>query len=276
MNRISPTAHFTGYSWIKMGFSDPVLSTPEGAFLYYALAPFDVVTDIFSSVSLRRFLYARHALIDHLCREYIQNGYTQVIEVAAGLSGRSIRFTKEFPDLNWIELDLPGMSSAKHEKLSNLGLLHSRLHCVAADALNIDHVFSALENVWDTKRRTIIITEGLINYLTKDQLTVLWENFAKIAARLPETRYLSDLHPRENNSDSILIQLGRSVLGAFVRGKVNFHFSTEQECETELKRHKFEGGWLHPADFSSITGVHPNQSSPVRIINAIFSKGENN
>ena len=88
MNRISPTAHFTGYSWIKMGFSDPMLSTPEGAFLYYALAPFDVVTDIFSSVSLRRFLYARHALIDHLCREYIQNGN----EILMSIISRSLNF----------------------------------------------------------------------------------------------------------------------------------------------------------------------------------------
>jgi hypothetical protein len=37
--RISPTAHYTGYTWLANGLSDPAFATPSGQFLYRALAP---------------------------------------------------------------------------------------------------------------------------------------------------------------------------------------------------------------------------------------------
>jgi hypothetical protein len=37
--RISPTAHYTGYTWLANGLSDPAFATPSGRFLYRASRP---------------------------------------------------------------------------------------------------------------------------------------------------------------------------------------------------------------------------------------------
>ena len=53
------------------------------------------------------FLLHRHMVIDHLLDQAIASGYTQVIELASGLSGRGYAFCGRYGALRYIETDLP-------------------------------------------------------------------------------------------------------------------------------------------------------------------------
>ncbi len=86
---ISPTAHYTGYVWARNGLSPPALATLEGRLLFESLRPSMVVSDVFGGGTLESYLLARHLAIDALLERAIdERGVTQVVEVAAGMSGR--------------------------------------------------------------------------------------------------------------------------------------------------------------------------------------------
>src|SRR3954454_2071955 len=85
--RISPTAHYTGYVWARNGLSHSELATTEGRLLFETVRPSMIVTRALGGPTLEEYLLARHrAIDDRLTRAIEEGGATQVIEVACGLS----------------------------------------------------------------------------------------------------------------------------------------------------------------------------------------------
>ena len=121
--RISPTAHYTGYTWLQHGLSHPAFATPTGRFLYRALTPANNAMAAAGQGTLDGFLLARHHLIDALLERAIAAGQvSQVIEVACGLSPRGYRFARRHGDkITYIEADLPAMAAKKRELLMRAG-----------------------------------------------------------------------------------------------------------------------------------------------------------
>src|SRR5690606_13456988 len=135
---ISPTAHYTGYTWFHHGLSHPALVTPEGRMLYAMSRPFDVGARLIGAPTLSPFLLARHRIIDHLLEQAIAEGRVgQIIEVAAGLSPRGWRFKQRHGErLRYIEADLPDMALRKRTLLQDAGLLKPGHEVVSLDALS--------------------------------------------------------------------------------------------------------------------------------------------
>src|SRR5688572_20826622 len=94
-DRISPTAHYTSFVWFAHGLSYPELATPEGRVLYHAIRPVMAVARAVGQPTLEGLLLARHRVIDRILGDAIEAGRIgQVIEIAAGLSGRGRRFVE--------------------------------------------------------------------------------------------------------------------------------------------------------------------------------------
>lgn len=95
-SRISPTAHYTGYVWVRNTLSPPALRTPQGAVLFTALQPAMRVASRFTGgLTLEQMLLQRHQIIDRVLDDAIARGrVTQVLEIAGGMSGRGLRFTR--------------------------------------------------------------------------------------------------------------------------------------------------------------------------------------
>src|SRR5687768_12863247 len=112
-SRISPTAHYTSYVWFRHGMSHPALATPLGARLHMALRPMNLVYGRVSKrPNLDMMLLARHRVIDKLLeKEIVEGRVGQVIEIAAGLSARGLRFARRFPQIRYLEADLPAMAA---------------------------------------------------------------------------------------------------------------------------------------------------------------------
>jgi len=134
---ISSTAHYTGYIWGRNGLSHPELATREGRVLFEALRPAMTLSAILGGPTLESYLLARHRAIDALLARAIdEDGVTQVIELACGLSPRGWRFASRYgPELTYIEADLPGMAGRKRRALARMGSLSERHRVEILDAL---------------------------------------------------------------------------------------------------------------------------------------------
>src|SRR4051794_17218076 len=111
---ISPTAHYTGETWVRNGLSHPRLATWQGRVLHGSLALPNAASRVLGGPSLEGLLLARHRIVDALLEELIDGGVSQVIEAACGMSPRGWRFSERYGErLAYVEADLPAMARRK-------------------------------------------------------------------------------------------------------------------------------------------------------------------
>jgi O-methyltransferase involved in polyketide biosynthesis len=253
--RISPTAHYTGYVWARNGLSHPELATWEGRVLFETLRPTMLMSRFLGGPTLESYLLARHrALDDRLTQAIGERGATQVIEVAAGLSPRGWRFTNRYGDrLTYVEADLPDMAIRKREALERMGSL-SQLHRVEElDALRDSGPGSlaSLAATLDPAQPLVIITEGLLSYFETEPMLGMWRRLAEVLSGFPSGYYLSDLH-LSGDARAPHIRAFRALLSAFVRGPVQLHFANVDEAKAVLKEAGFSRADVLPADTSLV------------------------
>jgi methyltransferase (TIGR00027 family) len=113
-------------------------------------------------------LIGRTAVFDEIIMERIRQGADLVVNLAAGLDARPWRLPLP-PSLRWVDVDLPGILEYKTETLRG-----SRPVCdyeaVPAD-LTVAGVRGALlERLGEGARDALIVSEGLLLYLTEEQV----------------------------------------------------------------------------------------------------------
>ena len=112
---------------------------------------------------------ARYKSITQLIRK---SGASQVLELASGYSLRGLDLTRA-GSLCYVETDLRDVVATKLDLLEELRQRHdiapTPLHVVmAADALDIEQLRSAA-SVFDRCRPLMVLCEGLIGYLTREE-----------------------------------------------------------------------------------------------------------
>jgi O-methyltransferase involved in polyketide biosynthesis len=247
---VSPTAHYTGETWVRNGLSHPQLATWQGRFLHGALALPNAVSRTLGGPSLEGLLLARHRIIDALLEELIGGGVSQVIEAACGMSPRGWRFSERYGDrLTYVEADLPAMAQRKRGALAQMGSLGDR-HRVADLDVFRDGGPGSLESLVETMDPAAglaIITEGLLTYFDDATVEALWARLAKALRPFSKGAYLADLRfarPDRGVSERAF----DVVLGAFVRGKVHAYRGDENSAEAALREAGFRQAQLHPGD----------------------------
>jgi O-methyltransferase involved in polyketide biosynthesis len=264
---ISPTAYYTSAVWARHGLSHPTLSTAWGRLMYRSAQPAMAVTEALGGTRLEDFLLTRHLLIDSLLDKAIERGeVSQVIEVAAGLSGRGWRFAERYGErLTYIETDLPAMAERKRAALERAGSLGPGHRVLELDALRDDgkESLTALAAELDPSRGLAIVTEGLLTYLDRDSILGLWRRAAESLRRFPHGLMLSDLHLGGENA-GLATAIGALVLSAFVRGRVEMHFDDEADAVAALTRAGFAAAALHRGSEAS----YRRGTDSVRVIEA--------
>lgn len=273
--RISPTAHYTGYTWLAHGLSHPALATSTGRALYRALAPANRALAALGRPNLDGMLLARHRLIDALLDAAITRGEIgQVIEVACGLSPRGHRFAARHGHrLTYVEADLPAMAARKRQALARAGTggRHHRVVEIDATADAGPRSLAAIVATLDPDRGTAIVTEGLVNYFPPDAVAGMWARFARALARFPRGRYLSDLHLGGTNPGMARAFAG--LLGVFVRGRVHFHFGDPTDAARGLADAGFTTARiLAPAEHEVLTG--PVDRPSARYVHVVDARVE--
>ncbi len=247
---VSPTAHYTGETWVRNGLSHPELETTEGRVFFETLRPTMALSRALGRPTLEGLLLARHRIIDRVLADAVAAGtVAQVVEVACGMSPRGWRFASRHPDLVYVEADLPAMAARKRAALGRMDSLSDRHRVADLDVLrdggpgSLDELVAEL----DPGAGTAILTEGLLTYLSDEQVDSVWRRFAVALRRFPEGLYLSDLRLAGAERDRVE-RIFNAGLGAFVRGRVHSHFAEEEEAATALVDAGFDTAELHRGD----------------------------
>jgi O-methyltransferase involved in polyketide biosynthesis len=254
---ISPTAHYTGYVWARNGLSPPEFQTLEGRFLFESLRPIMTAGSILGRGSLEQYLLARHRAIDLLLERAIEeHGVSQVLELAAGLSARGWRFTTRYPQIRYIEGDLPDMVVRKRRSLQRVDGRSDQHQVVELDVLresgpgSLDSVAAELE----PNGGLAIITEGLLGYLPTERVEGIWRRCAQTLGDFAHGNYISDVHL--SSLQTIETRAFRLLLSAFVRGRVHLHFRDPADVVDALIAAGFARAEVRPA--FAIAGMKPS------------------
>jgi O-methyltransferase involved in polyketide biosynthesis len=247
---ISPTAHYTGETWVRNGLSHPELATWQGRVLHGTMALPNAVSRMLGGPSLEGLLLARHRIIDACLEELIGDGVGQVIEAACGMSPRGWRFSERYGDrLTYVEADLPAMARRKREALAQMGSLGDHHRVVDLDIVRDGGPGSleALVATMDPDAGLAIITEGLLTYLDDETVEALWARLAKMLSPFSKGVYLADLrHARPDRGVSE--RAFDVILGTFVRSRVHPYRGDEAAAKATLLEAGFEQAQLHRGD----------------------------
>ncbi len=125
-------------------------------------------------------MVARTYLIDELIRTEIARGVDAVINLAAGLDTRPYRM--QLPSsLPWVEVDLPEILSHKEEILrgEKPACVLERIRLDLADVAARRELF---EQLGRRAKRALVLTEGLLTYLSAEEVASLAQDLAAPAS----------------------------------------------------------------------------------------------
>jgi methyltransferase (TIGR00027 family) len=130
----------------------------------------------------------RTYLYDQFVNEQIQQGVDMVVNLAAGLDARPYRMVLP-GSLKWIEVDLAGILDYKEEILSAEKPV-SQLERIRLDLSDVSGRRELFSQLGRRSAKTLIITEGLLIYLTPDEVGALARD---LAAPPSFQRWLTDV-----------------------------------------------------------------------------------
>jgi len=122
----------------------------------------------------------RTFLFDQLIIDQIDSGIDTVVNLAAGLDTRPYRMSLP-SSLRWVEVDLPGLIRYKEEALADV-VPRCRLRRVPLDVADRPVRQRFFGELADAGGRALILTEGLLVYLSRDEVAWLAEDL-----RVPRT-----------------------------------------------------------------------------------------
>jgi len=162
-------------------------------------------------------IITRTYLIDNFIKAEIQRGADMVVNLAAGLDARPYRMQLP-PSLRWIEVDLPEILDYKEEVLRD-----ERPSCALERIrLDLSHVRERREliaRLGQSAKRALIITEGLVIYLTAD---AVGELAADLAAPASFRSWIVDI------ASPGLLRMLRKRMAAQLNQAAPFKFAPEE------------------------------------------------
>ena len=235
---ISFTAHYTGYIWYSMGISHPVFATSKGKILTKLVHPLESWAEKFVGGSMRTTLKQRHRMIDEqLTRLIEQYPDLQVLEIASGLSPRGWNFRQKFPHINYRELDLPDMAKVKTQALKQIDMNSPEVLSVDLFTTDFEQVFQ----VFDPARPLVVISEGLINYFSKEMLLQLLQAITGYGQNFKALHYLTDIYPEPvKNKLANFIWASSKLLKWMSKSAFSFHFIQPQQIQDFFQQGGFE------------------------------------
>lgn len=271
---ISFTAHYTGYVWYHLGWSDKHFVTPQGKTYFSLMRPFELVARHVIGSDVRTTLVTRHALIDRELESLIASGVTQILEIACGLSPRGWRMRQKHPDITYVEADLPGMVHRKRDLLQRLGSLGAQ-HKVTDINILADQGEDSLESVlareFDRSKPVVVITEGLVNYFDLATISGFWERLLKTTSPFTAAHYLTDVYPRVSSHPFFpVIRAANEILRVASRSRFTLHFDSDSAAVEHFRNIGFHHVQVFDPDRDLLQGEMPRAKggSIVRVIHA--------
>lgn len=123
---------------------------------------------------------ARTVLIDRYIAQQVAEGVTLVLNLAAGLDTRPYRLPLP-STLRWVEVDQPALLEEKTAMLAD-ATPRCALERVAVDLRLEEPRRELFERLGAQSGRVLVLTEGLLMYLTRDDVIGLARDMARVPA----------------------------------------------------------------------------------------------
>jgi len=160
-------------------------------------------------------IITRTAVLDELIMAAIRDGADTVLNLAAGLDTRPYRLSLP-SSTRWIEVDFAAMITYKESKL-----VDARPQCalerIALDLTDRTARQRLFARVNEESRQVLVITEGLLIYLTQDDVAALAED---LHAAPHFRQWIADVLTAE-----LLEWLLKTHFKTFASGSVRMHFA---------------------------------------------------
>jgi methyltransferase (TIGR00027 family) len=119
-------------------------------------------------------IITRTAVLDDLIMQAIRDGADTVLNLAAGLDTRPYRLSLP-ADIRWVEVDFPEMIAYKEGKLAD-ARPQCKLERIALDLTDRAARHRLFSQINEESRQVLVVTEGLLIYLTHDDVAALAED----------------------------------------------------------------------------------------------------
>jgi len=136
----------------------------------------------------------------------IEQGARQVLVLGAGFDTLCLRLAPKYPEVRFVEIDHPSTSVAKARGIEKVGQPENMIQ-IAADLgeRSLPKVLSE-DGHWDASQRSVIVAEGLFQYLTDEEIRGLLTDAA--ACTSPGSRIaFSHAIPGDRKLLSALVRL---------------------------------------------------------------------
>ena len=173
---------------------------------------------------------ARTYSIDEFIMQHVEQGYDMIVNLAAGLDARAYRM--ELPKtLKWIDVDLPGMINYKNEILKD-EKPNCEYRTIALDLADRKARLELFQQLNNECKKALVVTEGLIIYLTNEQVAELATD---LSLQIHFRRWIFDL-----TSPALLEMIQKEMQPALKGSGAVFQFAPE-EGEEFFEKY----GWKH-------------------------------
>ncbi len=159
----------------------------------------------------------RTAVLDEMILRAVREGADTVLNLAAGLDTRPYRLALPSA-LRWIEVDFPGVLAYKADRLAD-AQPRCALERVALDLTDRERRRSLFSGLDRDGREVLVMTEGLLVYLSQDEVAALTED---LSARPRFRRWIADVLTPE-----LLAWLRKTALKSFASGSVQMRFAPQ-------------------------------------------------
>lgn len=145
----------------------------------------------------------RKSYIESKVREAIELGATQVINLGAGFDTLLYRLAEKQSNLNCIEIDHPATHAVKKQALTQESMALDNLHF-----LPVDFTHQTLEeelgkaDFFDGNQQTVCIVEGVLMYLTTEQIYHLFKSLVSLIHTTPRHLAFTAVEPPSNHPES--------------------------------------------------------------------------
>ncbi|MFA9412616.1 MAG: class I SAM-dependent methyltransferase [Deltaproteobacteria bacterium] len=136
----------------------------------------------------------------------IEQGARQVLVLGAGFDTLCLRLAPKYPEVRFVEIDHPSTSVAKARGIEKVGQPENMIQ-IAADLgeRSLPKVLSE-DGHWDASQRSVVVAEGLFQYLTDEEVRGLLTDAA--ACTSPGSRIaFSHAIPGDRKLLSALVRL---------------------------------------------------------------------
>lgn len=160
----------------------------------------------------------RTIVLDEHIRRGVADGVDMVIDLAAGLDTRPYRLALP-AELTWVDVDLPGITEEKNRLLA-AERPHCKVERVACDLSDVAARRALFAELGKRAKKALIIAEGLLVYLTDEQVSGLATDLAAV----PTFRYWT----LELVSTRLLAQLQKTVGKRLAEAGMPMQFGTAE------------------------------------------------